>query len=188
MDEEEKYLKYRGLIFLAMKNLRIYSKTEDIRQGYIDAGTDAILKAIRTYDKRNNVKESTYVYRCIYNQLKSEIVKNNRKKRTIEIISLEKLTDTGEEILDLIPSDYDLEEDVISNFKSESILKVINTLDFKGQYIVKSRFGIDGYKQKTLNDLAKELQVSKTAILNVYNSRIKKIYWRLREIYNDYRL
>ena len=184
MDEGEKYKKYRGLIFLAMKNLRIYSKTEDERQDYIDAGTDGLLKAIRNYDHRSNVKESTYVYRCIYNQLKSEITKHNRIKRITKVLSYNTLLE-DEEIIDLIPSDYDLEEEVSRDIRNEQVLKVINTLDFKGQYIIKSRFGIDGYKEKTPSQLAKELQISKSALYEMYHARIRRIYWRLRDIYYD---
>ena len=50
MDENEKYLQYKALINLAIKNLHIYWKTEDEFREYDDAGVDGIIKGIRTYE------------------------------------------------------------------------------------------------------------------------------------------
>lgn len=183
MDENEKYLQYKGLIFLAIKKKNIYYKTEDEFQEYVDVGTDGLLKGIRTYDNTKGVKESTYVYKCIETEIKKKVYLKTMKKRTGKVVSLNKVaTDTGDEIIDLIASDVDVEKEVEDKIIGERIVEIIDTLPIKkDQEVVKFCYGLDKHEQLNCSQLARKWGVNKNAIITRKNRAIKKLWIKLKE-------
>jgi RNA polymerase sigma factor (sigma-70 family) len=185
MDENEKYLKYKRLISLAIKNLHIRYDNWVELQDYIDAGTDGIIKGIRHYDTNSKAKESTYVYACICNEIRHQIVFNKLLKNT-KNLSYNIETDDGTELIDFIPSEYDLEEEVKKKINGEKVISIINTLNPREQYIVKSKYGIDKHQEKTIQAIANELGLSHQRVHILYNNAISKIYKKLKVVNDEY--
>lgn len=184
MDENEKYLQYKGLIFLAIKNKHIYWKTEDEFQEYIDYGTDGLLKGIRTYDNTKGTKESTYVYKCIETEIKKKVYLQQAKKRTGKLVSLNKeIPETGDEIQDYIPSDIDVEKEVIDKLMSERLVEIIdeNIKIGKDREVIKYAYGLDNHKETNCSQLAKQWGVNKNAIITRKNRAIKQLWKKVKE-------
>ena len=183
MDENEKYLQYKALINLAIKNLHIYWKTEDEFREYDDAGVDGIIKGIRTYDPSKKVKESTYVYKCIETELKRRIYLNTMKKRNVEVISLNKTVgvEEAEELIDLIPDDTDIEKLIEDKETSERLINLVDHLPIpKDRYVIKMMYGLDGWEQMSASEIARRWGVNKNSIIQRKNRAIRLLWIKIR--------
>ena len=179
MDENEKYLKYKGLIFLAIERLHIFYRNNDDLQEWVDYGTDGIIKGIRTYKEDKGVKESTYVYACIVNELKHNMARRSRLKRQATVVSLNTLVGT-EELGEFIDSGENIEEKVINKLMDEKILSYINQLKERKREIVKYKLGIDNHPTLSFTDIANMYGVNKNAIRDSYLRAIRIVYYKLR--------
>lgn len=186
MDEGEKYLKYRGLINLALKRLNVQIKSTYEKEVYMDRGIDGLLAGIRRYDASRGVKEATFVYKCIANSIKQQMSINTAQKRTGKVVSLNKeISDDGEELGDFIPSGENTEHYVFTKISDEKILKLVNELDEKSRKIVKYRWGIDGYPNLTFEEIGMIYGNDKNAIRTRYNRAVGKIYYKYRRYYDN---
>lgn len=179
MDEEKEYIDNYGLIFLAIKNLHLYWKNEDELQEYKDYGSDGLLKGIRTYDSSKNTKRTTYYYECIRNELLHLLLARTRKKRTGKVISYNAIiNDDGDELIDLLPSDLNIEEDIETKIRDEKLLDIINHLPLeRDRWVIKYLYGLDGYEKLTTVELAKRWGVSKQCITG-RKTKVLGILWR----------
>lgn len=184
MDEEKEYLENKGLIYLAIKNERIYWKTEDDFQDYVDGGTDGLLKGIRTYDPSLGVKKSTYYYKTIKLELYKVIAYKNRKKRNGETVSLNMLVDNSDEneLIDFISGTTNIEEEVEKNILNEKLIEMIDRLPIpKDRWVLKHLYGLDGYEMLTATELANRWGVNKNRIISRKNRAIRILYYRARK-------
>ena len=185
MNENDKYLQYKGLIFLAIKKKHVYYKTEDEFQEYIDAGTDGLIKGIRTFDKTKNVKESTYVYKCIETEIKKRIYLNTMQKRKGETVSLNQLIGNNndfEELIDFIPSEVDIEKEVEDKLVGERLVEIIETLPIeKDIEVIKYCYGLDNHKQMNCSQIARLWGVNKNAIISRKNRALGLLWKKVKE-------
>ena len=146
-NEDELVKQYEGLIYLAIKRLHIFWRTDEERQEYIDSGYDGLIAGIRKYDSTKGVKQSTYVYKCIEMELKKRIYLNQMQKRNQKIVSLNTSIEDIE-LIDLIPDDTDIEKIITDKETSENLVRLINHLpNEKDRLVVKMMFGLDGWEQ-----------------------------------------
>ena len=161
----------------------------------------AIQRAIA--DKGRNIRlpvhilEKVNVYNRNYELLKSKLGREPNEEEMIEtfdytreeIIKYEKLrldttslnqfVDENEEteLESFIPSnDERIEDEVIKNNTLGNMSKILDDyLDSKTVYILKKRFGFDGYKPMTLEEIGKEFKVSRERIRQIEAKAIRKI-------------
>lgn len=182
VNEEQEYLNNVGLIHLAMKNLHIYWKTEDEHQEYIDAGTDGLLRGIRTYDSSKNIKKSTYYYACISLGIKQVIFSKQYLKRKGQVVSLNQTIEEGE-LIDYIVSNTNVEDEVLEKERKELVLEAVNKLPIeKDKELIKYTYGLDGYPLINGIQLAKMWGLNKNAIYQRRDRAYNKL-WRI--IKND---
>lgn len=184
MNEEELFINNRGLIFLAIKNMHLYWKTNDEFQDYIDAGTDGLLIGIRTYDKTKGTKESTYYYACIKNEINKMLIKKNLKRYKGQTISLNLLANEIDdtELIDLIPGDIDIEKEIEDKLMAERIVEIIDTLPIvKDRYVIKMYYGLDGYERMNCTQIAKRWGVNKNRIIDRKERAINKLRRRMKQ-------
>lgn len=169
MDENEEILQNKDLIFYTIKKMHLYWKTDDEFQEYVDAGYDGLLRGIRNYVEDKGVKKSTYYYTCIKFAICTIIAKKNREKEKMHRTALSlnvSVDDLNEnEVIELIPSDYDIEEEMLKKDRLETIIKKINKLPIeKDRHVIKYLFGLDGYPLKNCNEIARMWNVDKNVI------------------------
>lgn len=181
--EDELIRENKGLIYIAIKDLHIFWKTQDDYQDYIDAGYDGLLNGIRTYDKNKGIKQSTYYYTCIRNEICKTIVFKNRKKNQIETISYNTLINEveGIELIDCLPSSVDVEKEVITKEQKERLNYLVDHLpNERDRLVIKMYFGLDGWEQLTIEKIAKRWGVNKNVIITRKNRALNRLWLKLK--------
>ena len=145
----------------------------------ISIGTLGLIKAVGTFRSDKNIKLATYSSRCIEN----EILMYLRKISGRQEVSIDEPLNTdwdGNELLlsDVLGSD---EEPVIRELEEEeerlALRRAVARLTERERYIIELRFGLNGRREMTQNQVAELLGISQS-----YISRLeKKILKKLRE-------
>ena len=183
MEENNLILEHKGLIYLAIKEEHLYWKTQDEYQDFIDAGYDGLLKGIRTYNNTKGVKQSTYYYSCIKNEMFKVIQRKELKKNSIKTVSLNKIVGSEEdELIDLIPDDVDIEREITIKERKEKLLYLVDHLPIaKDRYVIKMMYGLDGWEQMNASEIARRWRVNKNAIISRKNRALKILWYRIKK-------
>lgn len=178
MTNEEKnqmFLRNENLIYYVMKKLNILSMEDE----FYDIALIGITKGINTYDKNKNIKESTYLYKCIYYEMIKYIKLNlNRDLFRKKCLSLNDTFGTDVELGECITDnkinfESEIEQKDYENYIYNLILKLIPSQ----QKAICKYYGIKE-KQKNIPQISKEEGVSKQCI----QQRIKAGLKRLKKI------
>ena len=180
MYDEKLVIENTKLIYKAIKDMNIYWNTADEYQEYYDAGLEGLIRGAKTYNY--STKPGTYLYKCIRNSLARTIYLSETDKRKINketMISLDQeISSEGKEATlgELIPSDYNLEEDAENNLKIEAIIKELNKMENKKDaLIIKMHYGLEGRTPKTYEEIAKKFGVSSSMICSRARRALKKL-------------
>lgn len=174
-EEEKEYLRKfsegdeEARNILIERNLRLvahvckkYSNSKIEQDDLISIGTIGLIKGINSFVVSKNVKLSTYVSRCIDNEILMYL--RSTKKINAEV-SLEDTigkdkddnTITLQDILE--NSDKNIEDEVDLKMKIKQLYqKMKDILKDREKLIIELRFGLDGGKPKTQNQIAKMLR------------------------------
>lgn len=181
MPEEQVILDNINLVYLVLKQMNLYKEYEE----WFDVGVIGLIKSVKNYNPDYGLALSTYACRCIKNEILLEIRKNNSNKRKVNMncVSLEKEiynNGTGEFILlkDKIPSEYDLEKEIIKN---DVMLNLLNVLNDKEKYVLVHTYGLFGNEIYKQCKMSKELKKSQTQISRILKKAIEKI----KEVQNE---
>ena len=165
----------RLVVYIAKRFENTGAGLEDL----ISIGTIGLIKAINTFRADKNIKLATYASRCIEN----EILMHLRKISGRQEVSIDEPLNTdwdGNELLlsDVLGSD---EEPVIRELEEEeerlALRRAVARLTERERYIIELRFGLNGRREMTQNQVAELLGISQS-----YISRLeKKILKKLRE-------
>ncbi len=182
MAEEEEYKNNLPLVYLALKRENLHWHTPDELQEFIDLGSDGLLRGIRTYDETKPTKKSTYYYTCIRHGMFRSIYNKQLMKHNAKVVSLNTLIDEDTELIEMIPSEYDMEQDIETKIRNEKLIDVINHLPIeKDRYVIKYLFGLDDYPLISATELAKRWGVNKNAIIQRRNRALRILRCRIRK-------
>lgn len=149
-------------------NLKFVFQTAKKYRGYgvpmedlIAEGNIGLTKAIERFDTNRDVKFISYAVWWI-NQTIQEFIK---KKKNIDNIESEKV-DTIKKNNSEDELEYDLIDDTDNKDEKEElkfdiIKKLVLKLNDREQYIINSYYGLNGEKEKTLDEIGKKLKISK---------------------------
>lgn len=168
------------LVKYLIKKMNLYFKNEMDFENIYDAGVNGLINGARTYKEDKNIKVSTYLGRCITNEINKYLKAQNRLKRCNELgsdISLN-ITSGNKEIWEFIKSNVNIEKEVETKILVEDITKAIDLIDRdRDKIIMKMYFGICGYEEHTLKQIAKKLNLSpETVRLNLRRAIIQTKY------------
>lgn len=168
---EEKLIKHN--LRLVAHIVKKYNFTKIEQDELISVGSIGLMKAIKSYDIEKGNSFSTYASRCIQNEILM-MVRSQRK--FINEVSLEDKVKTDKDGNEV--SLIDVLEDASEHVQDKAeiqiiyqkIIDIINTsLNEREKEIIFLRYGIGGGVPKTQNEVAKELNISRS-----YISRIEK--------------
>ncbi|MFP4018262.1 MAG: sigma-70 family RNA polymerase sigma factor [Bacteroidales bacterium] len=143
--EEQEKMVYKYLNLLK-KIAKINNKIdEDLLQELFELMLD---KALKTYD--GHIKFSTWVVYLARNHKKNYIQRNNRRKHQ----SLNSFIDAETELIDILPNDIDLEQNLIREKIFKFLNREIKKLKPKHQKIIKKYYGFEKEKPHTLKEIA----------------------------------
>ena len=184
-NEEQLVKKHFNLIYHAIYKLKLQNELDE----YVDLGMLGLLKGIRTFDKTKNYKESTYIMRCILNEINTYRRNMTNKKHNYGLpdISLSTVVHNEgiEEIAleDVLASDIDIYKDIekIDTNKLFKKLKIsLSNLRDDEYFTITSYYGI-GRKVLTQKEIAKELGLTQAYI----SRKIKQIIKKLQKDFKD---
>ena len=178
---------------LIERNLRLvahvckkYLSSNVSQEDLISIGTIGLIKGINSFDDTKGVRLSTYVARCIDNEILMYL--RSTKKLGSEIFLEEPIgkdkddnTVTLKEILE--NRDKSIEEIIDIKFKIKKIYKKMKeVLKDREKLILELRFGLNGDKPKTQNQIAKMLGISRSYVSRIETKAINKLAEELEEI------
>lgn len=147
------------------------NKNEDI-DDLISIGTIGLIKGIDSFNKSKNAKMTTYVAKCIENEILMYYRSNKHNNKNISLNEPIGYDKEGDEItlLDVLKTskpDYALEIHNQDNIKL--IDKYFSVLNKREKEIIIKRYGLDDTDKLTQKEIAKKFNISRS-----YVSRIEK--------------
>ena len=176
-DEEARNILIERNLRLVAHVCKKYASTKVEQDDLISIGTIGLIKGINSFKPNKNVKLSTYVSRCIDNEILMHL--RATKKISAEV-SLE--DPIGKDKDDNTVTLQDVLENSEKNIEDEVDLKIKKlyekmkiVLKKREKLIIELRFGLDGNKPKTQNQIAKMMGISRSYVSRIETKAIRKI-------------
>ena len=184
-DEEARNILIERHLRLVAHVCNKYSSTNVEQDDLISIGTIGLIKGINSFELSKNVKLSTYVSRCIDN----EILMHLRATKKIGAeVSLEDPigkdkddnTVTLQDVLEY--SERNIEDEVDLKIKIKKLYeKMKNVLKDREKLIIEMRFGLDGKKPRTQNQIAEMMGISRSYVSRIETKAIGKLAKEIKE-------
>lgn len=158
-----------------------YANNEQEMEDMISIGTIGLIKAINSFSCDKGYKISTYASKCVENEILMNIRATKKQKAEVSMNTVIGSDKDGNdmELIDTLDSDVkDTIDTIYNSVITEQIKKYINTkLNKREKYIMELRYGLNGNEQKTQQQIADELGISRS-----YVSRIEtKVQGKLKK-------
>ena len=171
---------------LIERNLRLvahvakkYSSTKIEQDDLISIGTIGLIKGIKSFNINNGTRLSTYVSRCIDNEilmhlratkkLGAEVYLNEPigKDKDDNVVTLQEVLENNERTI---------EEEVDIKLKIKNLYqKMRSILKDRERTILELRFGLGGKKPKTQHEIAKMMGISRSYVSRIETKAIGKL-------------
>ena len=162
-----------------------YNSTNIELDDLISIGTIGLIKGINSFDSSKGVRLATYVSRCVDNEILMylrSIKKLNSEFYLEEPIGKDKddNTITLQEILE--SNNRPIEDELDLKFKIKKLyIKMKEVLKSREKLILELRFGLDGNKPKTQNEIAQMMGISRSYVSRIETKAIGKLAQEIRE-------
>ncbi len=177
---------------LIERNLRLvahvckkYSSTNLEQDDLISIGTIGLIKGINTFNQEKNFKLATYVARCIENEILMYLRSNKKHANDIylnEPIGKDKDDNvvTLQEVLE--NDEKNIEDEVDLKLKVKILYeKMKRILKDREKFIIELRFGLNGEKPKTQNEIANMMGISRSYVSRIETKAIGKLAKEIKE-------
>lgn len=156
-----------------------YSKSEQEMEDLISIGTVGLIKAIDSFSQDKGFKISTYASKCVENEILMHIRSTKKIKAEVSMNTIIGTDKDGNdmELVDTIEaSSKDAIDTIYNKIMSEQVIKYINNkLPEREKYIMCLRYGLNEYKQKTQQQIADELGISRSYVSRIETKVQKKL-------------
>lgn len=173
MSVEEIILNNTKLIYAAAKKLNVYGRLDE----FYSVGMIGLVKGAKHYDENLGFKLSTYLYKCIYNEMLMTIRNNTSGKQIPEYVVTSISVPTAENLTleDTFADTLDIEEEIIKKEQITTLYEEISKLSKQEQIVINLSFGVNGYEKMKLKDISKMLNISQSYISRVKARALKKL-------------
>lgn len=176
MTEEKLILDNINLIYMVLKRVNLYSCLDE----YFDIGMIGLVKGAKNFDESKGYKPTTYLARCITNEILAYIRKQNMSKRgggvkNISIYTPITIDEKEIYLLDTISSNEDIEENTIKKEQRELVYKEIINLNERDKFIICSKYGLLGHKELTQEELATKVGLSQSYVCRIIKKFIEEV-------------
>ena len=184
-DEEARKILIERNLRLVAHVCKKYASTNIDQDDLISIGTIGLIKGINTYDVSRNFKLATYVARCIENEILMYL--RSTKKLGAEVYLNEPIgKDKDDNVVTLQEvlenEDVNIEEEVDLKFKIKRLYeKIKQILKDREKIIIELRFGLNGEKPKTQNEIASMMGISRSYVSRIETKAIDKLAKEMRE-------
>ena len=145
----------------------------------ISIGTIGLIKGINSYDISKNIRLATYVARCIENEILMFLRGSKKNKAEVylnEPIGKDK-DDNEITLLEILENDEkSIEDEIDLKLKTKLLYqKMDEVLKDREREILILRFGLNGDKPKTQNEIAKRMGISRSYVSRIETKAISKL-------------
>ena len=184
-DEEARNLLIERNLRLVAHVCKKYANTSIEQDDLISIGTIGLIKGINSFNIEKGSRLSTYVSRCVDNEilmylrstkkLNAEVYLNDPigKDKDDNVVTLEEVLENDEKSIDEV---VDLKIKVKKLYEKMKVL-----LKDRERTIIELRFGLDGRKPKTQNEIAKEMGISRSYVSRIETKAISKLSKEIKD-------
>lgn len=171
---------------LIERNLRLvahvakkYSSANIDNDDLISIGSIGLIKGINSYNVDKGTKLSTYISRCIDNEILMFLRSNKKLQNEVylnDTIGEDKDNNfvVLQEVLEV--DERPIEEQVDLKLQIKKMYAIISDiLKDREKTILNLRFGLDGNKPKTQNEIAKSMGISRSYVSRIETKAIDKL-------------
>lgn len=148
-----------------------YASNEQELDELISIGSIGLIKAINSFKEEKNFKISTYASRCIENEVLMHLRANKKIKTEVSmnmIIGTDKDGNDMELAETLENNSKDAIDTLYNKMVVNQVIEYINTkLPKREKYIMELRYGLNGNEQKTQQQIADELGISRSYVSRI---------------------
>ena len=200
-DDELKYLKMlesEDKLYAREKlithNLRLvahivkkYDNCGLLNDDLISVGTIGLIKAIDSYNNEKATKLSSYISRCIENEILMHIRANKKVISTLSLSDSIGQDEEGqdikiEDIIGVEPIDYNHQFDQENQI--EQLFKYLKVLDEDELKILTYRYGLNGSKEYSQKEIGKRLNISRSYVSRIEKKALGKLLFEFRKNQN----
>lgn len=190
-EEEEKYINLleqkdkEARNKLIEHNLRLVAHiVKKFDQGSFDQddlisiGTIGLIKGVDSYNKDKNIKLTTYVAKCIENEILMFYRSSKKYQNTVSLNDSIGYDKDGNKItlIDVLKDDRkSLDDEVYLRENIALVSKYLAKLNKREKEIIVKRYGLNNRKEMTQKDIAKELKISRSYVSRIEKRAISKI-------------
>ena len=174
------------------RNLRLvahvakkYSTAKVDQDDLISIGTIGLIKGINSFKPEKNTRLSTYVARCVDNEILMFLRANKKlgaevylnepigKDKDDNVVTLQEVLENNER---------NIEDEVDVKMKIKLLYeKMKSLLKDREKTILELRFGLGGKKPKTQNEIAKMMGISRSYVSRIETKAIGKLAKEIKE-------
>ncbi len=178
-DEEARNLLIEKNLRLVAHVCKKYCNTNIEQDDLLSIGTIGLIKGINSFNVEKGARLSTYVSRCIDNEilmylrstkkLNSEVYLNDTigKDKDDNVVTLEEVLENDERSVEEV---VDLKMKIKKLYK-----KMKSVLKDRERTIIELRFGLNGQKPKTQNEIANSMGISRSYVSRIETKAIGKL-------------
>ena len=197
-DEEQMYIKKMeegdedSRNILIEHNLRLvvhvckkYTNAKVEQEDLISIGSIGLIKGINSYNSKKSIKLSTYISKCIENEILMYLRSTKKQKSEIYLddpIGKDKDDNaiTLEEVLE--DNEIPIDDEIDLKWKISKLYKKIKCiLKDRERTIIELRFGLNGKNPKTQNEIAKGMGISRSYVSRIETKAIGKLAKEMKE-------
>ena len=178
-DEEARNILIERNLRLVAHVVKKYANTKVEQDDLISIGTIGLIKGINSFNVEKGSKLSTYVSRCIDNEILMYL--RSTKKLNAEVYLNEPIgKDKDDNVVTLQEvlenNDRNIEEEVDLKMKIKKLYKKMGeVLKDRERTIIELRFGLDGHKPKTQHEIANMMGISRSYVSRIETKAIGKL-------------
>ena len=162
-----------------------YSISKVDQDDLISIGSIGLIKGINTYNPDKSIKLSTYISKCIENEILMYF--RTTKKLNNEVYLEDPIgkdkDDNMISLKDILENDdKPIEEEIDLKLKISSLYKKIKeVLKSRERSIIELRYGLNGRKPKTQKEIARNLGISRSYVSRIETKAIGKLAQEFKE-------
>ena len=144
----------------------------------IGIGTIGLIKGVDSYTKEKGTRITTYVARCIENEILMYFRSIKKYKNTISLDDTIGYDKEGNVIslIDILEDNNNSLDEKVNLKENINLLKnYIDDLNKREKEIIIKRYGLNNTKEMTQKDIAKEMHISRSYVSRIEKRAITKI-------------
>lgn len=184
-DEEARNILIERNLRLVAHVCKKYSGSNVDNDDLISIGTIGLIKGLNSFKKDKGVRLATYASKCIDNEVLMYL--RNMKKIGAEVPLNEPIgkdkDDNEISLIDILENDdRNIEDEIDLKMKIKKMYeKIKEVLKGREKTIIELRFGLDGNKPKTQNQIAEMLKISRSYVSRIETKAIGKLAKEMKD-------